>query len=251
MSRKPARPLPATGSLRAAWTLFRAIRVERDHPYRFYTLLARHSVDQVAAHVDLVGRIVLDVGGAAGYFTEEFSSRGATCYLVEPDRRELRDDSGAQTILADGYWLPFTDACADVCFSSNVLEHVKDPFGLLDEMVRVTRPGGLVYVAFTNWYSPWGGHEMAPWHYLGADYAARRYTSRTGRRPKHRFGENLFAIHIGPVLRHVRGRDDVTVIDARPRYYPAPIRHLLALPLVREFATWNLMLLLRRRENTP
>jgi SAM-dependent methyltransferase len=245
------RPFRATGPLRAAWTLFRAFRAERDDPYRFYTLLARHSVDQVAAHVDLAGRTVLDVGGAAGYFSEEFGSRGATCYLVEPDRRELRDGGVARTVVADGYWLPFPDGCADVSFSSNVLEHVQDPVGLLDEMVRVTRPGGLVYVTFTNWYSPWGGHEMSPWHYFGAGYAARRYIRRTGRRPKHRLGENLFAIHIGPVLRHVRGCADVTVVEARPRYYPRPVRHLLALPLVREFATWNLMLLLRRRDDTP
>jgi SAM-dependent methyltransferase len=246
-----SRPYTAAGPLRTAWTLFRAFRAEREHPNRFYPLLARHSVDQVATHVDLAGRTVLDVGGAAGYFTEEFSSRGATCYLVEPDRRELRAGSIAPTVLADGYWLPFADRCADVCFSSNVLEHVQDPAGLLDEMVRVTRPGGLVYVAFTNWYSPWGGHEMSPWHFFGAGYAARRYARRTGRRPKHRLGENLFAVHIGPVLRHVRGHAGVTVVEARPRYYPAPTRHLLALPLIREVVTWNLMLVLRRRDETP
>ena len=44
-----------------------------------------------------------------------------------------------------------------------------DPMGLIEEMIRVTRPGGLVYLSFTNWYSPWGGHEMSPWHYLGRD----------------------------------------------------------------------------------
>jgi SAM-dependent methyltransferase len=243
---------PRQGSLRAALDLFRAFRAERDDPDRFYTLLARHSVGQVAAHADLAGRTVLDVGGGAGYFTAEFTARGAACYLVEPDRRELRGGvGGARAVLADGYWLPFADGCADVCFSSNVLEHVRDPFGFLDELVRVTRPGGLVYVAFTNWYSPWGGHELSPWHYLGADHAARRYVRRTGRAPKHRRGGNLFAVHVGAVLRHVRGRADVTVVDARPRYYPAPARHLLAIPLLREVATWNLMLLLRRREHAP
>jgi hypothetical protein len=56
---------------------------------------------------------------------------------------------------------------------------------------------------------------------------------------------------IAPVLRHVRGCPDVTIVEARPRYYPAPARHLLKLPQIREFATWNLMLLLRRQGDTP
>jgi SAM-dependent methyltransferase len=243
------RPRTSTTTVRAAVDLFRAFRAEQTDPDRFYTALARHAVDQVAAHVDLPGRTVLDVGGGPGYFTAEFTSRGADCYLVEPDPHEMRGArSGRAAILADGYWLPFVDGRFDVCFSSNVLEHVEDVTGFLDEMIRVTRPGGLAYVAFTNWYSPWGGHEMSPWHYLGAGRAAARYERRTGRAPKHRVSENLFQIHIGPTLRHVRERDDVSIVEARPRYYPAISRHILRIPLLREFVTWNLMVILRRDE---
>ena len=57
-------------------------------------------------------------------------------------------------MVADGYWLPVRDGGADVGFSSNVLEHVPDPIGLIEEMIRATRPGGLMYLSFTNWYSP-------------------------------------------------------------------------------------------------
>lgn len=230
--------------------LFRAFRAEQSDPDRFYTLLAEHAVDQVAAHCELAGRTVVDVGGGAGYFTEAFRARGAYCCLVEPDGSELhsRGRPPQAAVLGDGYWLPFPDGSVDVAFSSNVLEHVSDPAGFLDEMVRVTRPGGLVYVAFTNWFSPWGGHETAPWHYLGADYATRRYVRRTERAPKHHLGENLFPVHIGPTLRQVRRRPDVEVVEARPRYYPAPFKVLLKVPGVREVATWNLLLLLRRRE---
>ena len=38
-------------------------------------------------------------------------------------------------------------------------------------MVRVTKPGGLVFVSYTVWWGPWGGHETAPWHYLGGRFA--------------------------------------------------------------------------------
>jgi len=236
--------------------LFCLFLAEQTDPDRFYTALAQDAVGQLEQHCVLAGRTVLDVGGGPGYLTAAVRARGANCYLFEPDPEELRRPGAADpvlggavlggAVLADGYWLPVCDGGADVCLSSNVLEHVRDPRGLIDEMVRVTRPGGLIYLSFTNWYSPWGGHEMSPWHYLGSRVAERRYVRRLGHLPKNRVGTTLFPVHVGPVLRQVRARDDIEVIDARPRYYPRWCRVLLLLPGLREIATWNLLLILRR-----
>ncbi len=249
--------------------LFRAFRVEQHDPDTFYQLLAADSVAQVSAHLPLTDRLVLDVGGGMGYFTEAFRRAGATCVLVEPDLlnldpatrhvdpslagrphqvsvapgRKLPDGS----VVADGYRLPFGGAAVDVCFSSNVLEHVEYPFCFLEEMVRVTRPGGVIYVAFTNWYSPWGGHETAPWHYLGGARAARHYERVTGFSPIHESGKNLFPLHVGPTLRRVRRWPAVDVLAAIPRYYPWWCHWLVEIPGLREVATWNLLLILRRR----
>ncbi|WP_406865032.1 class I SAM-dependent methyltransferase [Streptomyces sp. HUAS MG47] len=233
-------------SFRRSAALFRAFLREQDDPHTAYELLARDAADQVERHLSLHGRVVADVGGGRGYFTREFRRRGAHSLLFEPDAAELAAEPEAGTVVADGYLLPLADAAADVCFSSNVLEHVRDPDTFLSEMVRVTRPGGLIHVSFTNWLSPWGGHEWAPWHYLGAERARARYEKRTGRAAKHRLGENLFAIGVGPTLRHVRGRDDVEVVSARSRYWPVLPELVPRLPVVREFATWNLLLILRR-----
>ncbi len=235
-------------SLRRSAALFRAFRHEQTDPERCYTLLARDAADQVDRHHPLHGATVVDIGGGAGHFTEEFRRRGAHAFLFEPDLRELhaggRRPRGAA--LADGYLLPLADAAADVCFSSNVLEHVADPQTFLSEMIRVTRPGGLIYLAFTNWYSPWGGHETSPWHYLGASRARARYRRRTGREAKHTLGENLFAVHVGTTLRQVRARTDVEVVSARSRYWPFLPGAVTRVPVLREFATWNLLLVLRR-----
>ncbi|MDG4862220.1 class I SAM-dependent methyltransferase [Streptomyces sp. T-3] len=219
---------------------------EQSDPEHTYNLLARDAADQVERYVRLDGRTVVDIGGGGGYFTEEFRRRGAQSYLFEPDTRELGKEPPKGTVVADGYLLPLQDGVADVAFSSNVLEHVDDPGTFLSEMVRVTRPGGLIYVSFTNWYSPWGGHEWAPWHYLGADRAKQRYQRRTGKPAKHTLGENLYAIHIGPTLRQVRARDDVQVVSARSRYWPFLASAVTKVPGLREFATWNLLLILRR-----
>ncbi|APY88478.1 class I SAM-dependent methyltransferase [Streptomyces alfalfae] len=236
-------------SLRRSATLFRAFLREQQEPERCYTLLAEDAADQVEAYGPVKDRVVVDIGGGGGYFTEEFRRRGALSYLFEPDLAEMTA-SGSKppegSVLADGYLLPLADGVADVTFSSNVLEHVDDPQTFLSEMVRVTRPGGLIYVSFTNWLSPWGGHEWAPWHYLGADRARARYERRTGRAAKHKLGENLFAHHVGATLRQVRARDDVAVVSARSRYWPFLAGAVTRVPVVREVATWNLLLILRR-----
>jgi SAM-dependent methyltransferase len=215
----------------------------------FYSELAADSVTQVARYADLAGRMVLDIGGGPGHFTAAFRARGARSLLVEPDPAELlaRGEPPRGAVRGDGMALPVADGGVNVCFSSNVLEHVPDPAAMLAEMIRVTRPGGLIYLAFTNWYSPWGGHEMAPWHYLGARYAELRYFRRTGRLPKNKPGTGLFPVHVGPTLRSVRARSDVVVLAAQPRYYPGWSRFVLRVPGLREVVTWNLLLVLRKR----
>jgi SAM-dependent methyltransferase len=228
--------------------LFRLFLSEQQDPDRFYMALAGDAASQLADFVTVADRTVLDIGGGAGYVTREFRSRGANCYLFEVDEGEMtsRGDTPPGAVLADGFWLPVRDGGADVCVSSNVLEHVRDPRGLIEEMVRATKPGGLIYLSFTNWFSPWGGHEMSPWHYLGTGTAERRYLRKHGKLPKNRVGSSLFPVHIGPVLRMMRDRSDVEVVSARPRYYPAWCKVLLYIPVVREVITWNLLLILRR-----
>jgi SAM-dependent methyltransferase len=243
-----ASTVPRQGLARSI-RLFRLFLLEQTEPEVFYNGLAQDAINQLARHTELPGQTVVDVGGGGGHFTAAFRARGANCYLFEPNSAEMLvgGEAPAGAVLADGYWLPVADCSADICFSSNVLEHVADPPGLIDELIRATKPGGLIYLSFTNWYSPWGGHEMSPWHLLGADYAARRYTRRYGRQPKHRLGDNLYRVHVGPILRLMRSRSDIEIVDELPRYYPRWCKPILRLPGVRELVTWNLLLIMRRK----
>jgi SAM-dependent methyltransferase len=244
---KAARMQDATGLGRSI-RLLRQFRSEQGDPEHYYSIVAEDAVQQVLGYCELSGRTVVDVGGGGGWFTEAFRARGARCYLFEPDPAELlcREAALPGAVIADGLRLPVRDGAADVAFSSNVLEHVADPMRLIGELIRVTRPDGLIYLAFTNWYSPWGGHEMSPWHYLGPRFAERRYVRRYQRKPKHTVGATLFPVHIGQVLRALRARADIDIVDARPRYYPSWCRPMVRVPGLREVATWNLMLVMRR-----
>ncbi|WP_370369910.1 class I SAM-dependent methyltransferase [Catenulispora sp. GP43] len=225
--------------------LVRACRGEQADPASFYEPLAADSVALVARHAAVCGQRVLDVGGGPGFFAAAFRAAGAR--YVSVDLRPVGDVCG------DARALPVRDGAVDVCFSSNVLEHVADPRGMLREMLRVTRPGGLVFVCFTNWLGPLGGHETSPWHYVGGEWAARRFERRRGAPPTNRYGLTLFPLSVGRVLRWVRDAEREGVAETLavfPRYHPAWAHSVVRVPGVREFLTANCAIALRVRSQS-
>jgi ubiquinone/menaquinone biosynthesis C-methylase UbiE len=239
----------ARGELARTIKLFALFRKEQADPARFYTFLANDTVERLQRYASLNGSVALDVGGGPGYVASALRTAGARCVVAEYAHDELylhgRTPHGA--VRADGQALPVRSGSVDLCHSSNVLEHVPDPNKMLNEMVRIVRPGGLVYLSFTNWLSPWGGHETSPWHYLGGDYAVRRWQTKHGDAPKNHFGRSLFRVDISQVLRWLDQRDDIEVLQCGSRYLPSWTRPMLKVPVVREVAVWNLEVILRRR----
>jgi SAM-dependent methyltransferase len=192
---------------------------------------------------------MLDVGGGPGYFREAFERTGATYFALDADVGELSGlgEIGPRTVVGSGLQLPFADGSLDVCYSSNVLEHVPDPWRMADEMVRVTRPGGITFISYTVWYGPWGGHETSPWHFLGGDRARQRYKRLHGHEPKNRFGESLFPVTVSAGVEWARRQSCADVLDLGPRYNPGFARWMSAVPGLREIVTWNLVIVLKRR----
>jgi len=235
--------------LRRSLALLWAFRLEQSRPEAFYGPVARDSIQLLRRHGPLAGRLVLDVGAGPVEFAAAFADAGARYVAVDADPTELtgRRPAGTAVVGARGERLPFADGTADVCFSSNVLEHVPVPWRFTDELVRVTRPGGLVVVSYTNWLSPWGGHECSPWHYLGGYLATERYGRRYGRPPKNQYGLGLFPVSVAAGLRWARRQPDADLVEARPRYLPRWTSPIVRIPGVREVVTWNLWLVLRRR----
>lgn len=235
--------------LRRSVALLRAFAVEQTQPDRFYRLLADDSARLVESFTRLAGATVLDVGAGPEQFAEAFVRRGARYVAVDADADALTRSDLPRTaaVVARGEQLPVRTGSVDVAFSSNVFEHVPTPVLLGDELVRVTRPGGHIFLAYTNWLSPWGGHETSPFHYLGGHRAVRRYQRRYGHAPKNRVGENLFRVSVAQGLRWARRHPEAVLVEARPRYYPRWARPVLHLPGAREVLTWNLLLVMRRR----
>ena len=228
--------------------LFRAFRTEQTAPEAYYTALAQDTILQLRQYTELDGRIAVDVGGGPGFFVRELNRMGARSFCVDADSGEMAALGPPEggSIVASATRMPIASGSVDVCFSSNVLEHVRDWPAMLAEMVRVTRPGGTVFVTYTNWLSPYGGHETSPWHYLGGERAVARYQRKHGAMPKNRFGLSLHPVSVAAVLGWARSAQEAVVVDAVPRYLPGWTRLLVRVPVLREFLTWNLLLVLRR-----
>jgi SAM-dependent methyltransferase len=241
---------PFQANLNRSIHLIRAFRTEQKDSAAYYALLADDTVRQLGHYIDLKGRLALDVGGGPGYFVQALRDAGASAFCVDADAGELAGTGCPMSgnILGSALDLPIASKRVDVSFSSNVLEHVPDPERMLAEMLRVTRTGGLVFCAFTNWLSPWGGHETSPWHYLGGERAERRYERHHGKAPKNRYGHSLYPVSVARVLRWAREQPGAELVDAVPRYLPRWSKPLTRIPGAREFLTWNLLIVVRRRE---
>lgn len=238
--------------------LLRSFRFEQTDPARFYGGIATDSVHLLGDfHADLTGRdlagtTVLDVGGGPGYFADEFARAGARYIPVEPDPSEMHAAgiSVPAAVRGSGMALPFRDDAVDICFSSNVAEHIPDPWRMADEMVRVTKPGGIIVLSYTVWLGPFGGHETGPWHYFGGEYAARRYRRKNGREPKNRFGVSLFAVPARDGVRWSE-RTSATVHAVFPRYHPRWAWWLVRVPGLRELLVSNLVVVAEKPGGTP
>jgi SAM-dependent methyltransferase len=252
-----------TGAFARRATLARSMRLlsefryERPDPARFYRGLA---ADTAAMIGDLwlgihgeppVGRTLLDIGGGPGYFAAAFADVGVRYIGVEPDPSEMHaagpavDRGAGRFVRASGMALPFADESVDICLSSNVAEHVPQPWQLGNEMLRVTKPGGLAVLSYTVWLGPFGGHEMGLTHYLGGARAAERYARKHGHRAKNDYGSSLFAVSAADGLTWAASTG--AAVAAFPRYHPRWAWWLTSVPVLREFLVSNLVLVLRSR----
>ena len=77
---------------------------------------------------------------------------------------------------------------------SNVFEHITSPQRFLSQIGQTLEPGGWLYLNWTNWLSPWGGHDFSPFHYLGPVWGPRLYDRLIGK-PQVSAFETLYQLY--------------------------------------------------------
>jgi 2-polyprenyl-3-methyl-5-hydroxy-6-metoxy-1,4-benzoquinol methylase len=110
----------------------------------------------------LDGAQVLDLGCARGGFSRDLAERGARVTAVDISPAAIAfaqpklDPFGGIARVADASALPFANGAFDVTVALETLHHVSNPDAVLDEMLRVTRPGGQIVISVENLVSVQG-----------------------------------------------------------------------------------------------
>ena len=109
-----------------------------------------------------------------------------------------------------GEEIPFPDSHFDFIFSSTTLEHTESPERVLDEAVRVLKPGGCLQFVFPNYGSVFEGHYAIPWIPYLPRSLARLWVRLWGRDPS--FIDTLQFTNYFRTRRWLKKRSDVQVI---------------------------------------
>lgn len=163
-------------------------RAEADKEW--WMLRYHHYYELLEAHAP--GRRILDIGSGPGYFLEAGRMRGWDVLGFEPSRIAADYTAGRGIAVVNGFFSadkaqgPF-----DAISMNLVLEHLRDPIGLVEQAMSVLAPGGLLFVSSPNDFNPlqmvlWRKMGFAPWwvvpkhhlNYFDHESAKRFFTAR-------------------------------------------------------------------------
>ena len=138
------------------------------------------------------GGRVLDVGCGAGWSTAQFADKrfDATGLDLNPAAFEPPPHDRLRFRVGSGTAIPFPDHTFDVAAANQVIEHVPDPAKMLDEMVRVVRPGGVVAIVGPNLLGL-GGYVRAMTRFVWWNRPWWTILFRSKDMPRHPFGNTL------------------------------------------------------------
>jgi SAM-dependent methyltransferase len=137
-------------------------------------LICRLLEDAVRAWAPRARGVLLDVG--CGYRPYEPHFRPHVDHYVGLEF-PITGGSRRGDVHGSGLALPFADASFDTVVSFQVLEHVPDPQRMIDECVRVLRPGGQLLVT-ANFL--WGLHEEPHDYFRFSKYGFELLLARAG-----------------------------------------------------------------------
>ncbi|MFM7404607.1 MAG: methyltransferase domain-containing protein, partial [Erythrobacter sp.] len=102
------------------------------------------------------GRRVLDLACGTGYGTAILGAAAAQVTGVDINPTAIREarkryaSKNVKFVIGDCYDLPFEEGSFDIVVANEMIEHVEDHKGLLDEVRRVLSPNGVLLVSTPN-----------------------------------------------------------------------------------------------------
>lgn len=146
----------------------RLAAVEQEHWfYRGKREIVRHWIERL---VRLQAQdLLIDAGTGTGTWATEMCSR---CQVIGLDDHEESlalaapriEAAGGRVLKSDLRAVPLPSGCASVVTALDVLEHLDDDRGAFGEMLRLTRPGGLMVVTVPALACLWSDWDEALHH---------------------------------------------------------------------------------------
>jgi len=118
---------------------------------------------------------VLEIGAGKGGYSQIFKKYSNEFVMSDfKDSFILNKDSNLNFKKVDiNQKFPFENNEFDFIFSCSLIEHIKHPENMLVESKRVLKPDGFLYLSFPPFYSPFGGHNVKPFHLFGEKIAIK------------------------------------------------------------------------------
>jgi arabinofuranan 3-O-arabinosyltransferase len=243
------------GGLSRSLFLLRTVLKNRHQPEEWQSILTEDSINQIVGKTPIFNRRVLDISDSSATHAMVLIERGAHVTTMRRQAPATRRSHAAH-VASSGVegeleftpnHIPAPDFQFDLVFATNVLSCVPDPARLLDELVRVTRVGGTIYIQNVMWNSLLGGRETSPWHLVSGGLARRHYARRHGQEPFNRFGVNFFKLTPRRLMRLLRRRRDIAIYLAGPRFLPMKWGWTLRVPILRNLVIQDLVVAVERR----
>ena len=136
-----------------------AARYTQDYEYLKHVIESdgENSLAKAAGFIEKDRAEVLEFGSAAGYFTRYLvEERSATVDIVEVDRdcaaraAAYARDCCLGDIEQYAWWEAFSGRRYDYILFADVLEHLRDPWGVLKKSAELLKPDGRVIVSVPN-----------------------------------------------------------------------------------------------------
>jgi SAM-dependent methyltransferase len=151
--------------------LRRQAQLEDGH---FWYAARRRQVQRRLPAPTRAGARALDLGAGSGGNTSLLQRAGYASVALEhhPVAASFARSRGLSVVRGDAQRLPFPDGTFDLVLACDVLEHLRDDDGAVQELRRVLQPAGSLVITVPADPALWSPHDVALQHF-------RRYTRET------------------------------------------------------------------------